>query len=165
MTESARSTLHERSQSVAIGCIAWGLAPGVLRAVLGSCVGISVYDPGAKAGALAHCLLPEGDQEDAPPAKFVASALSPLIEAAVESGARREALRVKLAGGAALFTGSAKGQGLGARNVEMARKAIAQEGLKIVAESVGGEKGRVMEFDLETGKASVKVIGEEPVVI
>ena len=92
--------------------------------------------------------------------------MTPLIELAVEAGARRGNLLVKLAGGASMFTGSAKGNGLGEREyVEMARKAIAQKGLKVVAENTGGEKGRVMELDLETGKASVKIIGEEPVVI
>ena len=163
MTPIARS--KPTARSAAIGCIVGGTAPDRLRAVLGSGVGIIVYDPQRKAGALAHCLLPEGTEGDAPPAKFVKGALLPLIECAAESGARRDHVIVKLAGGAAMFTGSARGQGLGQRNLSVARHEIAAQGLKLSAENTGGEKGRVLELDLTTGNVLVKSNGEEPIEI
>ncbi len=44
---------------------------------------------------------------------------------------------------------------IGERNVEAARVALADEGISIAAEEVGGEFGRSLSFDLSNGRVVV----------
>ena len=73
---------------------------------LGSCVGIVIYDPLKKVGALAHAMLPS--QELAKfrtnPAKFVDTVIPLMIEKLKEKGASVDNLEAKLFGGAHMFS-------------------------------------------------------------
>ena len=57
------------------------------RAVLGSCVGVAIYDPSEKLGALAHIVLPSADGRPGLPGKFVDTAIPWMIEALQQRGA------------------------------------------------------------------------------
>jgi chemotaxis protein CheD len=54
--------------------------------------------------------------------------------------------------------------GVGERNVDAAREELEKLGVPIVAEDVGGERGRTVEFDVATGTLSIKTPdGDRPV--
>src|SRR5579859_2489009 len=73
---------------------------------LGSCVGISLYDPKAKVGGLAHPMLPSSLYYSNPTArsKYVDTALDDLLAEVRRLGAGKDRLEAKMAGGAAMFT-------------------------------------------------------------
>jgi chemotaxis protein CheD len=45
------------------------------------------------------------------------------------------------------------------------RKILTNLGIKIVAEDVGGDYGRTIDFYLETGEVKIKTIGKETKII
>ncbi len=129
---------------------------------LGSCVGIVIYDPQKKLGALAHAMLPSQElaKFKSNPAKFVDSVVPLMIEKLKERGAYLKNLEAKLFGGAHMFSSIPEGSAfsVGKRNVEAARKILNSYGIKIIAEDVGENYGRSIFFDVETGKVKVKSI-------
>lgn len=138
--------------------------PGILMTCgLGSCVGVSLYDPVAKVGGMAHVMLPDSTQarhsENA--AKFADTAIPQILDMLTGLGAVKQRLVVKIAGGAQMFSfrnGDAR-FAIGARNVEAVEKALASQRIPIVARDTGGNFGRTIILDTATGAVTVKTIG------
>lgn len=152
------------THNVGIGALAVAEAPDKLKTVLGSCVGIALYDRQRRVAGLAHAILPEGASESAELGKFADQAVDNLIVQLASMGASKTRLRAKLIGGAAMF-GAKNNNGLGDRNVEVARERLAQHGIPVLAEAVGGTKGRKLFVDPDSGDAIVEIIGQKPEVI
>lgn len=128
---------------------------------LGSCLAIALYDPQLRVGALAHTLLPSarpGWSERQ--TKFVDSATRLMVAQLVEQGAQPQQLVAKLAGGANMFSaiGLSPDSGIGLRNLQTARQVLAELGIPVVAEDVGGTSGRTVEFDLASGRLLVRSV-------
>ena len=74
---------------------------------LGSCIGISIYDPYAKAGGILHYMLPDSnlDHEKARnnPFMFADTGILALFRAASKLGVRRQQMKVIIAGGAKIL--------------------------------------------------------------
>jgi chemotaxis protein CheD len=103
-----------------------------------------------------HFLLPEGPPRSA---RFGKSAVPLLIERVLELGARRSQLKAKVFGGACVLEAFRAGaQTLGVRNVEVAREQLRSDEIRVVAEDVGGDLGRKLVFDVQTGSAWVRAI-------
>ena len=82
-----------------------------------------------------------------------------LIERVLELGARRSRLKAKLFGGACVLEAFRAGaQTLGVRNVEVARDRLRAEEIPVVGEDVGGDLGRKLVFDVQTGSAWIRAI-------
>jgi chemotaxis protein CheD len=134
--------------------------PAVLKAAgLGSCLAVSLYDAELSLGGLAHTLLP-GRREGGPganPAKYVDGAIRRMIDDLVEQGAERQRLVAKIAGGANMFEAEFLSlvNSIGARSAHSARQTLAELGVPLVAEDVGGNRGRTVEFDLASGRLMV----------
>lgn len=131
---------------------------------LGSCLGIVLYDPATRVGALAHAMHPRraSVRNNANRAKFIDSVLPIVVDRMVRAGARRERIVAKLFGGACMFESVAGSRSLpqiGDDNVVTAREHLARLGIPVVAESVGGSIGRTIVVDLADG--SVRVRGFE----
>jgi len=131
---------------------------------LGSCLGVTVYDPGKKIGGLLHLMLPDSSIDAAKaaslPYMFVDTGVPRLFHAAYNLGADRSRLVVKVAGGAQMLDQ----QGIfniGIRNVSALEKIIAQNGLRIHAADTGGLSSRTVRLDLTNGNVSVKTPGSE----
>ncbi len=136
-------------------------APAVLVSYgLGSCLGIALYQPEQRLGGLAHSLLPgpPATGREHRPEKFVAGAIWRMLDELLSLGATTAGLTAKLAGGATMFdTLAGSGEpGIGARNIAAARRTLAELGIALVAEEVGGSQGRTIEFDLTTGLLRVR---------
>lgn len=136
--------------------------PSVLRTILGSCVGVCVYDRMKKMGGLAHILLPN-NPGDGNPEKYADTAIPKMLERLMKDGCKKEFLSAKLAGGASMFKFNANislGQ-IGERNIEICKSILEKYGVPVLAEDVGGNAGRVIDFFLEDGRLKVKAAGEE----
>ena len=136
---------------------------------LGSCVAIMLHDPTARAGAMAHVLLPSRSlaRDTDNPAKFPETAVPFLIERLGALGAERRHLVAKLAGGASMFAqlmtpGSLQ---MGERNVVAARAVLRAAGIPIAAEAVGGGSGRSVRFYVGDGRVEIRSVGSDAYVI
>ncbi len=80
-----------------------------IRTLLGSCVGVAIYDSRAGIGGLAHIVLPSSSGHAGPPGKFVDTAVLALIDRLFALGSRQSNLAAKLAGEARMVGTTAIG--------------------------------------------------------
>lgn len=124
---------------------------------LGSCLGIVIYDPERGVSGLVHPMLARRDGDGTrPPERFVDSGIDRLVEELLAAGAEESALRAKITGGAAVVDFGNDEESIGDRNVAAARETLADRGIEIVGEEVGGSFGRTVHVDAETGTVTVK---------
>jgi chemotaxis protein CheD len=134
---------------------------------LGSCIGISMYDPAARVVAMAHILLPSSDGKAAEakePARFADSGVDLLVSKILAAGALKARLVVKIAGGASVLgAANAEKFKIGERNAEAVKVHLKRHGLRLAAEQVGGTKGRTLELYAAGGKTYVRTAASQPV--
>jgi chemotaxis protein CheD len=87
-----------------------------------------------------------------------------LVAEMLAIGARREGLVGRLVGGASMFASLAAPGSIqiGDRNIIASRDALGVEGIRLVAESVGGDFGRSVELSLPGGEALVTSYAHAP---
>ncbi len=73
-----------------------------------------------------------------------------LVNGLLKRGARRERLEGKLFGGARMLDGLPD---IGSKNASFARRFLNNEGIRIVAEDLGGARGRRLEYYPLSGRA------------
>ncbi len=161
---SSAAENSDKKTIVGMGQILTGAAPGVLTSVLGSCVGLSLYDPWKRVGALAHIVLPSAHGRSGPPGKFADVAVPYMLSLLDRQGASRRRLEAKICGGANMF--GAKGpMQIGDENLRAVAKALAEAHLALHARHVGGHQGRRIAFDLARGAVLIEIAGKAPTEI
>ena len=140
-----------------------GKAPATLISYgLGSCIGVSLYDPKAKVGGLLHIMLPDSTSSRASenPMKFADTGVPLMLEDVLKLGATKTRLVAKMAGGAQMFAfaNATDIMKVGSRNAEAVKKMLDKYNIKLLAEDTGGSYGRTVQIDLETGIYKVKTI-------
>lgn len=155
--------MMEKELKVGIGDMKLSRGGGrIITYALGSCIGITFYDPVTHLGALLHIMLPNQLSSGDPNVfKFADSGIRETLRKLQVFGMVKSRMEVKIAGGAKMFEiseNSAFGN-IGVRNAESVRRVLAAEGLRIMAEDVGGNYARTMLLDLHTGKVTVRTVG------
>lgn len=142
-------------------------APNTLRTILGSCVGVCIYDPELKVGGLSHIMLPSSKKPTNNIKKYADTAIPHLIDELVKLGGDRRRMIAKIAGGSTMFrhTENSVMGDIGKNNISSAKEILARLKINIVSEDVGGDYGRTIDFYLETGELKIKTIGKEPKTI
>ena len=152
-----------RELRVVVGVGDWIAATGtqsnLVTYALGSCIGVTAWDPVAKAGGLLHFMLPDSalnpDKARLKPGMFCDTGLAILLEELEKRGAKRHRLRIILAGGA-----KASGGGdffdIGRRNLLAAKRKLWEAGLAVEDEECGGEISRTLRLKLGEGRVSVR---------
>lgn len=127
---------------------------------LGSCIGLILCDPRRRVSAAAHIVLPRSSdgRGAVQPAKYVDTAVPFLLSQMEALGAQRTSMYAQAAGGAQMLNLRSLGD-IGARNVEATRKVLDEYGIPLVAERIGGKHGRTLWWDLRTGQATVRRVG------
>ncbi len=163
---------NKENNEMQVGIAEYKIArePGRLITLgLGSCVGVSLYDPVARIGGLLHVMLPDSTQFNNvnKPAKFADLGIPLLIREMQGMGANTGRLQAKLAGGAQMFSGMDDKMALniGQRNAEKSREVLKLLGIRIISEDVGGNKGRTMIVDTRTGEVTIRTLGNKLKVI
>lgn len=133
---------------------------------LGSCIGLILCDPERKLSAMAHIVLPEAPSSGhgGEPAKYVDTAIPFLLEQLIEFGAQRSSIYAQAAGGAKMLALQTIGD-IGARNIEATRQHLQKYRIPLVAEIVGGTKGRTLWWYLQKGEAIVRQVGSDDKVL
>lgn len=156
--------MNANSYAVDIAMMKVARAPDQLYSLgLGSCIGVALYDPAAKIGGLIHILLPTMsgfENGNHVRTKFADSGLVELLDAVVRAGASRARLRAKMAGGASMFAvrSTSDVHEVGKRNIQSSRETLRNLGIDLVAHDTGGNKGRTIVFDIDTGQLTIKTV-------
>ena len=126
---------------------------------LGSCIGLSAFDPVAKVGGLLHYMLPQPAEQTDPrtlkPAMYATTGIPLLFRRLVEAGAQQARIVVCAAGGAEILEGAAT-MAIGKRNRTTLRKVLWKMGVTVVAEDTGGVIARTMSLDLCRGEVRIR---------
>ncbi len=129
---------------------------------LGSCVGVTIYDPAVKVGGMLHAMLPDStinaERAASRPHMFVDLGLPAMFHAVYALGGVKQNLIVKLAGGAE-FLDEHKVFNIGRRNVDTVVNMLTRNGVRLAARAVGGHESRTMRLNLETGLVTLDLPG------
>ena len=130
--------MQEREFRVGIGDMKFTRGTGtIITYALGSCIGITFWDPFLHLGALLHIMLPERYETD-----------KGNVYKYADSGIR-ETIR-KL---------SAFGM-VKSRTTDIVKKILREERMKISAEDTGGSYARTMLLNVETGDVAIRTMGK-----
>jgi len=146
--------MSEDAVLVGVGEIAIAEYPHVLvTQALGSCVGLTLWDPIRRAGGMAHIMLPTHADSamSGNILRFATSAIPALVDMLADAGSPKRRLVAKLAGGAAMFGADAGGAGIGARNIAQTKAALTEMGIPLRGEDTGASHARTIELHLDTG--------------
>ena len=145
-------------------------APDCLTTLgLGSCIGLTLYDPVIKVGGLVHYMLPDSTKlrNNTNIAKFGDTGIKELYNQIVKAGANPRRLVAKIAGGAQMFAMKTTNDTLrvGERNAAAAKEKLKEYNIRLLAEDCGLNYGRTVEFYSETGDYIIKAVGKPPKTI
>jgi chemotaxis protein CheD len=133
---------------------------------LGSCLGITFYDPSIPIGGMIHCMLPlskiDPQKAKERPAMFVDTGVQQLLRHLFQRGLRKARTLVNVAGGAHVLDN----QGLfkiGERNFTVLRKILWKNNMLMNIQDVGGNTSRTIRLDIGTGRFVIKTGGQETV--
>ncbi|MFH1420194.1 MAG: chemotaxis protein CheD [Planctomycetota bacterium] len=131
---------------------------------LGSCIGVTIWDPEVKVGGMIHYMLPDSSISPAKaksnPAMFADTGIPRLFRAAYELGAVKKRMTVKAVGGSQLLDDNGTFN-IGKRNYVMLRKIFWKNGILIDAEDVGGSISRTLRLNVGTGQVTMKTRNKE----
>ncbi|WP_087972885.1 chemotaxis protein CheD [Oceanobacillus rekensis] len=160
--------MNETSKVIKVGIADLNIvsAPNTIRTSgLGSCVGVVIYDSSKKIAGLSHVLLPDSHttkQVNLNRFKYADTSIPYLVHLLIENGARKYALKAKMAGGAQMFQLSQASDvmRIGPRNIEAVEQKLQELQIPIMASDVGGNVGRTIEFNPEDCKLSIRKINQ-----
>jgi chemotaxis protein CheD len=126
---------------------------------LGSCIGITIYDPVAHVGGMLHFMLPDSRLDQVKsrknPYMFADTGIPPLFKNAYKLGAKKQRMRVIVVGGAQVHDQNGFFN-IGKRNYMAVRKILWRNNVMIDYEDVGGNVNRTLKLAIKTGQAWIK---------
>lgn len=131
---------------------------------LGSCVGLSLYDPMVRVGGMIHCMLPlskiDPSKATTNPCMFTDTGVAMLLQSVFDMGAQRRSIVAKVAGGASLLDEKGLFK-IGERNHTVLRKMLWKNNIMVTGEDVGGSASRTLHLYMDSGRTTVKSGGTE----
>lgn len=145
-------------------------APDTLTTLgLGSCIGLTFYDPVAQVGGMVHYMLPDSTKlkNNTNIAKFGDTGIRELYRQMLANGASPRRMVAKIAGGARMFevSGLSNIGNVGARNTEAAKIILKELNIRLIAEDTGLNYGRTVELDCNNGDYIIKAVGKPQKII
>ena len=130
---------------------------------LGSCLGVVLYDPAKKICGMAHIMMPNSTliRKNANRMKFADTCLADMLDEMVRQGARKGKLVAKAAGGAQMFVKKCSHNllNIGEQNIQAVHEFLTAANIPLVAEDVGKDYGRTIEFNPANGELTIRSIG------
>lgn len=130
----------------------------VIATLLGSCVSACLWDEVEGVGGMNHVLFADETQNAAQQFGHGVNGMELLINGLLQKGAKRDRLKAKVFGGAAMIAGLSNA---GMRNGEFVTDFLSREGIAHVGGDLGGAKARRLEFWPNTGRARMKYVNEQ----
>lgn len=135
---------------------------------LGSCIGISFYDPQIKLAALLHIMLPKAQGAcEAQVFKFADTGIKETLRRMSVFGGIKGRYVCKIAGGAKMFEmqGNSSIANIGQRNIDSVKAILRTEQLRLAGQEVGSNYARTMLVAADTGKVTIRTFGRTDVVM
>jgi chemotaxis protein CheD len=130
-----------------------GKSDEVIVTVLGSCVSACIRDPLLGIGGMNHFMLPQSHSgrwgADAEPTRFGNFAMEKLINELIKAGATRDRMEIKVFGGGNVTDST---QAIGTQNADFVLRYLSAEGLRSVAQDLGGDHPRRIHYYPKTGR-------------
>lgn len=138
--------------------------PILLETVLGSCVSAVVWSRRLKSGGICHGALPQcppdmlRDRGPKPCLRYVDYSILYLANEVCALGTTPRELEVKLFGGADVLsiTPARAAGSVGKQNCAMALRTLEEQNLCLISSDLGGQRGRVIYFNTETGEVLLR---------
>ena len=157
------------SAKITVGIADMKMAKGsgiLVTYALGSCIGLCFHDQRLNLGALLHVMLPlnlEAGRKN--PLKYADTGIRETLRQMEAKGASRGRITVKIAGGAKMFEVKGGNLGnIGQRNIESVHTILRQEGIRLLAEDVGGTVARTLLFDVASGQGCIRSYGQKDII-
>lgn len=136
----------------------------VISTILGSCVAVTFYHRPSRLSGIFHASLPSKatfydvpDSDDGP-CRYVDTAIETILNKFLSQGITPGQIETKLFGGAYSLEDLVKTKpeirqqvDVGRQNVEVARKVLAENNLRVIAEDTLGKQGRRILFSTANG--------------
>lgn len=136
--------------------------PVQISMILGSCAGVCLYDRRQAIGGATHYMLPQWEGPGSPSTRYGDVALDVLLKQFQIHGSNLKDLEAKVFGGACMFQAFRAENGsedhIGSRNINMAIQIFSRLGIVIAARDTGGENGRKIKMQSDTGSVALAVI-------
>ncbi len=160
---------NAKSVKVLIGQVCITRTPNLLESVLGSCIGLVIYDPVISLAGMAHILLPDSSGKSAGdlPGKYADHAVLCLKRALVKHGGNEKRLKAKYAGGAKMFSDMKNPfqRDIGSNNINAVQTLLREYNIPVVSSDTGGSVGRRVCFAIENMQYVVEDFAERRQVI
>jgi chemotaxis protein CheD len=136
----------------------------IITFALGSCLGVTIWDPVAHVGGMLHAVLPlstiDPPKAAENPALFVDTGVPLLFTECYRLGAVKQRLIVKAAGGACTRgTEEEDYFQIGKRNITMFRKLLWKNSVLLTSCDVGETRSRTMSLNIATGVVLIRTAG------
>lgn len=134
--------------------------PNVVSTVLGSCVAVCLYDTKLQIGGINHYMLPLWNGTGLASPKYGNIAIIKLLERMEKLGSTKANLVAKVFGGGDVLNKSGKEStfNIGKRNAQLALDMLAEHKIPIIAQSLGGNRGRQIVFNTNTNEVRQKYV-------
>lgn len=116
-----------------------------IATLLGSCVGVCLYDTGAPIAGMNHFMLPQmqrGAHSDMDLLLAGDACMEALLNGLLAQGAIRHRIRAKAFGGGTMFETNSQALAIGRRNVEFTREWLERERIPLVSQDFLGPWSR-----------------------
>lgn len=168
--DGANTVASQRFFDSASGCWMVKVSPGefyvtsrpdeTIVTVLGSCVAACIRDPKKGIGGMNHFMLPQGFSSgwggQNQSTRFGNFAMEKLVNELIKAGCSRESLEIKVFGGGNVTDSR---NAIGTDNANFVLRYLEAEGLSCVAQDLGGQLPRRIQYSATTGKVVRRLLG------
>ena len=156
----------DRPTNVSMGELGVIIEAGSLRTLLGSCLGVALFDRRCKVAGLAHIVLPDSGGRTETLGKYANTAIPELIrKMSVLAKVGNLKLTAKLAGGANMFGNADATSTVGSQNLAAVERILEELGIPVTGRHCGGDQGRRMTLESATGTVTIEVVGASSIII
>lgn len=141
---------------IGVGEIYIATKPTEIVTVLGSCIAVCLFDPINQIAGMNHYLVPLWNGNGLQSPKYGNVSIPKMIDKIVAKGSRVANLQAKIFGGANINNITTPEMLVGKKNIVIAKEILKDYGIKILAEDVGGFRGRRIMMRSDTGKILLK---------
>ena len=164
MSTSPIADKRHQEITVGMGQIALVETGQVASAVLGSCIGLVLFQSHRSIAVMSHIVLSESrGNATALPGKFADTAIPHMLDLLSRRGILTSQVRAKLAGGATMFGGRGPIR-IGDQNHQAVHDILRRLRIPIAGEHVGGNQGRRVVFCPTQTRMAVEIAGRTGIV-
>ncbi|SFM50441.1 chemotaxis protein CheD [Thermodesulforhabdus norvegica] len=129
--------------------------PTLIATVVGTGIAVCLWDRKKQRGGMNHFLFPRAKNRSEATPVFGNASILALVKFFREDGSEIKNLEAQIFGGAVPEESSPEAARIARANVHIARTMLGRYGIPIVAEDVGGHKGRKVVFHSHNGDVAV----------